>query len=265
MLLTYYFVTSLTTKYKYSFSIISVVVKGRSRHTGAFSHLKSYTSRFEKQVKSWGGEPIILTAQNKKQNDPMDQKVIILSQFLNSTKIKCLFVIDISDVRILQSPEKLCRSNKLYIATDVCDTKNVKKWMQNTYLKGSHGWSNTLVNHLYNYTTPLWNAGIFGGRIGTLRPFIYKYSENVLKHMSKNNRYPVDMLAYNEVVESYPRTSIETGFPLGILNAPMWGNTCCNKKYSPCYKNCSSECTHSAIRKGGYFFSHKFNPRKKIF
>ena len=193
----------------------------------------------------------------------MDEKVLLLDAFLQTPYIdtNCAFVMDVTDVVIMRSPAALCRSPRLYVETDVCDTSSVKRWMQKTYFKGSSGWSPALQKHLANFSTSLWNGGIFGGRMETLRPFFRRYKQSVSNHMSRANTFPVDMLAFNEVVETLPRESFNTGFPLGTFNALMWGNVCCHKSASPCHRNCSRSCVDDAIERGNYFFAHKYHPR----
>ena len=77
--------------------VVAVVVKGISYHREdfAFARLGSVVREFKKEVKKWGGEPKLLTSQNMHQNDPMDEKVLVLANFIQnlSNDVNCVFVI----------------------------------------------------------------------------------------------------------------------------------------------------------------------------
>ena len=195
----------------------------------------------------------------------------------SSVSSSCVFATDLPDVHLSGDVTKLCKAfpKKLFVASDVCATRSVKKHMQKQLNLTHFNASAALIKFLSTGDKrTLWNCGLVGGDWPTFESFRQKMVRRVEEHYEYLTRESipikavVDMLSLNELVLQLPDSQLITGFPHGPVNAPMHGNLCREKEAEECAhagRN-HSLCIRQVLAKmmSRYYFRHKLGCGKMI-
>ncbi len=166
----------------------------------------------------------------------------------------CVFVVDVSDVGIIGNLSDLCRLYPLAIfgGSDSCGiggARGVKAWMRSQAVRSNFSLlSAPWLQHVLSQRTSVpvvFNCGIAGGVRHVFAPFVRAMAAAIREHYSRREAVAwrlVDMLVFNELLLqrltrsvgglTQPQSllgwnrTVVTGWPLGVLNLPMWSTFC---------------------------------------
>ena len=194
----------------------------------------------------------------------------------------CVFMVDISDVRLLRDPSGLCRAhpNALFVGGDICNGVGPVAFLQfqtdRTGYRAS-GRLRTLMQTAHRRNAQLrrpyvHNAGVLGGRLAVLEPFRRHLASATREHYARagaTSSSVMDAALLNDLMLSYEGEVIG-GFPRGVVTLPMAGDPCVRPKFNAfCTASRVENCTAKAliaamVTSGRYFFSHKLDPVKAV-
>ena len=183
----------------------------------------------------------------------------------------CVFMIDITDVRLLQDPRSLCLAHPgaLFVGSDMCSMDGARTFLRYQISRSGYKPSDKLHTLLTLRQPPyIHNAGIIGGRLSAVvEPFIHRLADETQAHYAQHQHpnttaapYVMDAALLNDLLLSYVGP-IYGGFPRGLVNLPMVGDACVPVKFNPFCRaarisNCTSRMMIGAMSRN-YFFTHK--------
>ena len=197
---------------------------------------------------------------------------------------RCVFAIDLDDVRMINDAAELCRlhKDKLLVGSEHCGRKDPRTWRKDLRSKGSKfnatGAYAEWLSDPTKRSRSVWqykNAGIIGGVHRRLWPFVEAKAAAIDAHVESLSRGPnasdalrwsIDMMVTNELLLNR-NEALVSGWPHGPVNMPFWGQLCYKHKCAT-----SSPTYHSCIRSKlqalatTHFFTHKLSwNRSRVF
>ena len=174
---------------------------------------------------------------------------------------QCIFHIDL-DVRVLRNFGALCQAHpqRLFVGSDKCSKGSIfflRKLITTSLYVPSDPLARLIAkNSSHPYVQ---NAGIIGGAHWRVAPVMRALASRLANFYASRGavsegriRKPIDMLVLNELM-SEEHGEVMGGFPQGIVNLPMSGDTCNHEKrycHATRSQASSARCTrtHTHIR-----------------
>ena len=199
---------------------------------------------------------------------------------------RCVFAIDLNDVRMINDAAELCRlhKDKLFVGFQYyCGRKKDTRFFARDRGKASKfnatgAYAEWLSDPSTKRSRSVWqykNAGIIGGVHRRLWPFVEAKAAAIDAHVESLSRDPnasdalkwsIDMPVTNALLLNRNELLV-SGWPHGPVNMPFWGQLCYKHKCAT-----SSPTYHSCIRSKlqalatTHFFTHKLSwNRSKVF
>jgi hypothetical protein len=176
----------------------------------------------------------------------------------------CVWLVDLSDVRIVGNPADLCGAapHALHMGSDNCRGASIRAWLARHSATANYSLSSSMRRYLAprrgsvhkvpldpladDETVP--NSGILGGTWRVLRPYLHAVVQRMRSHYASLRpvgiplmkpsypiaRYPIDMLVTIEEARRRQRANgqqLRLGYPLGRVNLPMWSRLCADDEY----------------------------------
>jgi len=196
---------------------------------------------------------------------------------------RCVFAIDLDDVRMINDAAELCHlhKDKLLVGSDYCGRGDTRTFARDRVKASEFNATGAYAEWLYGPTKrwkSAWqtkNAGIIGGVHRRLWPFVEAKAAAIDAHVESLSRRPnasealgwsIDMPVTNELLLNRKETLV-SGWPHGPVSMPLWGQLCQKHKCapsSPTYHVCIRTQLHALATT--HFFTHKLSwNRSRIF
>lgn len=189
---------------------------------------------------------------------------------------RCVFAIDLDDVRMINDAAALCRrhADALLVGSDYCGLKDTRKFARDRVKAAAFNATGAYAEWLYGSSKDwkgAWqtkNAGIIGGVQRRLWPFVEAKAAAIDLHVDALSRRPdvgeargwsIDMPVTNALLLNR-NEKLVSGWPYGPVSMPLFGQLC--SKYrcatsSPTYHSCLR--SHLQALAMTHVFTHKLS------